>query len=134
MNLIRLLAVAALLAAGPVARADFILSIPDGTARAGAPLRVELLILNDSDTPLRLDLPALLHARLETSGSVATLDLRPERSGALEVAPRQFLRVALQGDVPDTAMRHGATLTLTDLATNRLALADRSGARLPAPR
>ena len=121
MNLIRLLAVAALLAAGPVARADFILSIPDGTARAGAPLRVELLILNDSDTPLRLDLPALLHARLETSGSVATLDLRPERSGVLEVAPRQFLRVALQGDVPDTAM-DGATLTLTDLATNRLAL------------
>jgi phospholipase A1 len=121
MNLIRLLAVAALLAAGPAARADFILSIPDGTARAGAPLRAELVILNDSDSPLRVDLPTLLHARLETSGSVATLDLRPERSGALEVAPRQFLRVALQGDVPDTAAE-GATLTLTDLATNRLAL------------
>ena len=86
-----------------IARADFILSIPDGTARAGAPLRVDLTILNDSDSPLRLELPAPLHARLETRASVATLDLAPERSGALEVAPRQFLRVALQGDVPGQA-------------------------------
>ena len=129
MNLIRLLAVAALLAAAPVARADFILSIPDGTARAGAPLRVELVILNDSDSPLRLDLPALLHARLETSGSVATLDLRPERSGALEVAPRQFLRVALQGDVPDTAAR-GRDADADRLGHESPGVADRSGAPL----
>jgi phospholipase A1/A2 len=121
MNLIRLLAVAALLAAGPVARAEFILSMPDGAARAGAPLRVDLIVLNDSDAPLRLDLPAHLHARLETSTSASTLELALDRSGMIEVAPRQFLRVALQGDVPDAAP-DSATLTLSDLATNRLAL------------
>ena len=121
MNLIRLLAVAALLAAGPVARAEFILSMPDAAAHAGAPLRIDLVILNDSDAPLRFDLPAQLHARLETSTSASTLALAPDRSGTLEVAPRQFLRVALKGDVPDAAP-DTATLTLSDLTTNRLVL------------
>jgi len=119
MNLIRLLAVAALLAAGPVARAEFILAMPDGAAHAGAPLRVDLIVLNDSDAPLRIDLPTQLHARLETSTSAATLALQPDRSGAIEVAPQQFLRVSLQGEVPETAPDN-ATLTLTDFATNRL--------------
>jgi outer membrane phospholipase A len=121
MNLIRLLAVAALLAAGPVARAEFILSMPDGAAHPGVPLHVDLIVLNDSDAPLRLDLPAQLHARLETSTSASTLELAPERSGTLEVAPRQFLRVALKGNVPDAAP-DTATLTLSDVTTNRLAL------------
>jgi outer membrane phospholipase A len=121
MNLIRLLAVAALLAAGPVARAEFILSMPDAAAHPRAPLHVDLIVLNDSDAPLRFDLPAQLHARLETSTATSTLELAPDRSGTLEVAPRQFLRVALQGDVPDAAP-DTATLTLSDLATNRLAL------------
>jgi phospholipase A1 len=121
MNFTPLLAVAALLAASPLARAEFILSMPDGTARAGAPLRVDLTVLNDSDAPLRFELPATVHARLETATAQATLELRPERSGALEVAPRQFLRVRLQGDLP-AAPAETATLTLTDLTTNRLAL------------
>jgi phospholipase A1 len=121
MNFTRLLAVAALLAASPVTRAEFILSMPDGTARAGAPLRVDLTVLNDSDAPLRFELPVTVHARLETATAATTIELRPERTGALEVAPRQFLRVALQGDVP-VAAAETTTLTLTDLATNRLAL------------
>jgi outer membrane phospholipase A len=121
MNFTRLLAVAMLLAAAHAARAEYILSVPDAVARAGAPLRADLTILNDSDSPLRLDLPARLHARLETPDSATTLELEPDRSGAVEVAPRQFLRVALQGKVPERAAAT-ATLTLTDLATNRLAL------------
>ncbi len=116
---IRLLAVATLLAANCAARAEFILSMPDGAAQAGAPLRVDLTILNDSDAPLRLDLPSPLHARLETMQAVATFDLAPDRSGAIEVAPRQFLRVALKGNVP-TGAAETATLTLTGLDTNRL--------------
>ncbi len=121
MIFFRLFAALALLATASIARADFILSMPEGTARAGVPLRVDLIVLNDSDVPLRLDLPATLHARLETAGSAATIDLLPERSGALEVAPRQFLRVPLRGDAPPAAADN-ATLTLSDLATNRLAL------------
>ncbi len=119
MTPIRVLAVTTLLAASCAARAELILSTPDGAAHAGAPLRVDLTILNDSDSPLRLDLPAPLHARLETARSVAILDLAPDRSGAVEVAPRQFLRVALEGDIPDGAA-DTATLSLTGLNTNRL--------------
>ena len=73
---IRLLAVATLLAASCAARADFILSMPDGAAHAGAPLRVDLTILNDSDAPLRLELPAQLRARLETDASRCDLRSR----------------------------------------------------------
>lgn len=121
MNFTRLLAVAVMLAASPVARAEFVLSMPDGIARAGAPLRVDLIVLNDSDAPLRFELPTTLRARMETATAATTLDLRPERTGALEVAPGQFLRVALQGDVP-VASAETATLTLTGLTANRLAL------------
>jgi hypothetical protein len=92
MNLIRLLAVAALLAAGPVARAEFILSMPDAAAHPRAPLRLDLVVLNDSDAPLRLDLPAQLHARLETSTATSTFALASDRSGAIEVAPRFPMR------------------------------------------
>ena len=119
---IRLFAAAlALLAAGHAARAEYILSVPDGAARAGAPLRADLAILNDSDAPLQVELPATLHARLETARSIATFDLAPDRSGTLEIAPRQFLKVALRGDVPDAAAET-ATLTLTGLNTNRVAV------------
>ncbi len=61
---IRLLAVSTLLAVSCAARAELILSMPDDAVHAGAPLRVDLTVLNDSDSPLRLELPAPLHARL----------------------------------------------------------------------
>jgi outer membrane phospholipase A len=121
MNFIRLLAVAALLAAAHAARAEYILSVPDGAAVAGAPLYANLTILNESDTPLHLELPTSLHARLETTRSVAAIDLKPDRSGEFEIAPRQFLKVALRGGVPE-GVNETATLTLTGLSTNRVAV------------
>jgi outer membrane phospholipase A len=121
MTITRLLAVATLLAAAHTAHAEYILSVPDGAAVAGAPLRADLTILNDSDAPLRLELPHPLHAHLETARAVATLDLAPERSGELEVAPHQFLKIALRGDVPE-GLAETATLTLTGLNTNRVAV------------
>jgi outer membrane phospholipase A len=121
MTFIRLLAVATLLAAGHAARAEYILSVPDATAHAGAPLRAQLTILNDSDAPLRVELPAPLHARLETTRAVATLDLAPDRSGTIEIAPREFLQVALSGSVPEGATET-ALLTLTGLKTNPVAV------------
>jgi phospholipase A1/A2 len=116
MIFIRLLAVATLLAAGHAARAEYILSVPDPAA-AGAPLRADLTILNDSDAPLRVELRAPLSARLETARSVAQFDLAPDRSGVLEIPPRQFLKVALRGSVP-AGVAETATLTLTGLETN----------------
>jgi outer membrane phospholipase A len=117
----RLLAVALLLVAGQVARAQYILSVPDGAGRAGAPLRVDLTILNDSDAPLRVDLPAPMQARLEMAKSIANFNLAPDRSGTVEIPPRQFLKVALRGDVPESAA-DTATLTLAGLNTNRVAV------------
>jgi phospholipase A1 len=119
MTLARLFATALLLFVADAARADFILSMPDGAAHAGAPLRVDLTILNDGDAPLRLELPSRLRACLEMTRAVATFDLAPDRNGPIEVAPRQFLRVALKGDVPAGAA-DTAALTLTGLDTNRL--------------
>jgi phospholipase A1/A2 len=121
MIFIRLLAVAMLLAAGRAAHAEYILSVPDTGARAGAPLRADLTILNDSDVPLRVELPAPLHARLETSQAVTNFDFAPDRTGTVEIAPRQFLKVALRGDVPEDA-GDTATLTLTGFDTNRVAV------------
>jgi outer membrane phospholipase A len=121
MTFTRLLAVAILLAAGSAARAEYILSMPDGAARVGAPLRADLTILNDSDAPLSVELPARLHARLEGAQSVATFNLAPDRSGSVEIPARQFLKVALRGDVPDGAAQT-ATLTLAELDTNRVAV------------
>jgi hypothetical protein len=121
MTIFRLLAVATLLAAAHAARADYILSVPDGAAVAGAPLRADLTILNESDTPLHVELPASLHARLETTRAVAALELKPDRSGEFEIAPRQFLKVALRGGVPE-GVNETATLTLTGLSTNRVAV------------
>jgi outer membrane phospholipase A len=121
MTFIRLLAVAMLLAAGHAARAEYILSVPDGSALAGEELRADLTILNDSDAPLSVELPASLHARLETARSVATLELKPDRSGAVEIAPRQFMKVALKGEAP-RGVAETAMLTLTGLNTNRVAV------------
>ncbi|HEV8330840.1 MAG TPA: phospholipase A [Steroidobacteraceae bacterium] len=121
MTSIRLLAVATLLAAGHAAHAEYILSVPEGVARAGAPLRADLTILNDSDAPLRVELPAPLRARLETSKAAMNFELAPDRSGTVEIAARQFLKVALRGDVPEAAAET-ATLTLTGFETNRVAV------------
>jgi len=121
MTITRLLAVATLLAAAHAAHAEYILSVPDGAALAGAPLRADLTILNESDAPLHMELPATLGARLETSKAIATLDLAPDRRGEIEIAPRGFLKVSLRGDVPE-GLAETATLTLTGLPTNRVAV------------
>jgi phospholipase A1 len=121
MTIIRLLAVATLLAAAHAAHAEYILSVPGGAARAGAPLRADLTILNDSDAPMRVELPAALHAQLKMPKAVASFDLAPDRSGTVEIAPRQFLKIALRGDIPGDASET-ATLTLTGFDTNRVAV------------
>ena len=78
--------------------------MPEAAAHVGAPLRANLTILNDSDAPLRVELPAALHARLETrairrDGSTS----RPIAAVRWKFAPRQFLKVALRGTVPEGA-------------------------------
>lgn len=121
MTFIRWLAMAVMSAASITAHAEFILSMPDGVAAPGAPLRLQLTILNSSDRPLKIELPTPLHARLETARSVSTLDFTPARSGAIEIAPRQFLSIPLDGAVPEGAT-DVATLALTGMDANRVTL------------
>jgi phospholipase A1 len=120
MNCFHLCAALAILHVN-VAHAEYILSVPDGAAVAGGPLRADLTVLNESDSPLHLELPASVRARLETRSAVAALDLEPDRSGEFEIAPRQFLKIALRGGVPG-GVAETATLTLTGLSTNRVAV------------
>jgi outer membrane phospholipase A len=121
MTFARLYAAALAALLGHAAHAEFILSVPEGAARAGEPLRADLTILNDSDAPMRVELPAPLQARLQTANAAVNFDLVPDRSGTVEIAPRQFLKIALRGDVPEAAAQT-ATLTLTGFDTNRVAV------------
>jgi hypothetical protein len=101
MTIFRLLAVATLLAAAHAARADYILSVPDGAAVAGAPLYADLTILNESDTPPHVELRhRCTHASRPRAPSLHSIS-SPDRSGEFEIAPRRIpLKVALRGSVP----------------------------------
>jgi outer membrane phospholipase A len=118
MTLLRFLTLVFTLLATHAASAGYVLTVP-AAARIGAPLRADLTILNDSDAPMRVELPATLQARLDTSRGAVDFDLAPDRSGTIEIAPRQFLQVALRGTVPETAVET-ATLTLNGFDTNRV--------------
>ena len=97
------------------------------SARAGAPLRRSISrSLNDSAEPLAIELPAPLHVRLETASSRRDARRsRPSAAARIEIAPRQFVRVALHGTLP--AQRAGlATLTPTGLDDESGRVADRA--------
>jgi len=103
------------------AAADVILSSASVRAESGASLQLILTITNDQAEPLSIDIPAPLHVRFETAKGVATLDLTPDLSGPLVIAPREFRKIQLDGSVPAGA-EGVATLATTGLASNLLAL------------
>lgn len=116
-----IIALLAWICACALARADVILSAPQIEVEPGAPLVLDLTILNDIGEPMSLELPATLHAQLETSSSVATLEFMPERSGTIELAPGAFLRTRLSANLPADA-QGALTLTLTGLQANTIVL------------
>ena len=120
MNTATLLAACALLAA-PLAHGEMIVSAGQSNVSAGAPLRLNLTILNDGAEPLEVELPEPVHVRLETASAVTTLEFRPERSGLLVVPPREFASVALEGEMP-REVEGVVKLTPTGFETNELAL------------
>lgn len=106
-----------LLAHTGAAGADMVISLPKVNAAPGALLELDLTITNDKDEPLVVELPSPLRVRYESASAVSMLEFTPERSGRLEVAPRQFTRVRLRGMLP--ARAHGtATLVPTGFDTN----------------
>jgi phospholipase A1/A2 len=120
MNIATLLATGVLLVA-PLAHAGILVSAPQSNISAGAPLHLDLTILNDGTEPLEIDLPAPVHVRSETTTAVSTLEFRPARSGRIVVPPREFVSVALEGQIPPEA-EGVVKLAPTGLETNELAL------------
>jgi phospholipase A1/A2 len=111
-----------LMACAPLsANADWILSTPTPQVTAGAPLTLDLTITNPSTAPLVAELPSSLSMRFETEHEVASLSLKPDRNGALEIAPGGFAQIKLRGTVPTQAQGQ-ATLTARSLQTNQVAL------------
>ncbi|MET0532897.1 MAG: phospholipase A, partial [Steroidobacter sp.] len=120
MNIRRLLlALVALTSAG--AHADIILSTPSAQVVSGLPFHVDLTITNSEAEPLTVDLPSPLHVRFETPQALSIIELTPERSGPITVAPGGFARVRLEGAMPEKA-EGLATLVPTGLAANSVAL------------
>jgi outer membrane phospholipase A len=120
MNIATLLAASALLAA-PFAHAEMLVSAARPDITAGAPLRLDLTILNSGEEPLVVDVPAPVHVRLETATAVSTLEFQPGRSGQIVVPPREFVSIALDGAIPQQA-EGTVKLTPTGLEANELAL------------
>jgi outer membrane phospholipase A len=103
------------------ASAAIILSSPAARAEIGAPLQLLLTITNEQPEPLSIDIPSPLHVRFETAKGIATLDLTPDASGPLVIAPREFLSIKLKGVVP-TGAEGVATIATTGLDSNLVAL------------
>jgi phospholipase A1/A2 len=120
MNIRRLL-LALVSLASLSARADIILSTPAAQVVSGSSFQLELTITNSEPEPLTVVLPTPLHVRFETPSAISIIELTPERSGALTVAPGGFTRVKLHGSLPARA-EGVATLVPTGLTSNSVAL------------
>ncbi|MFL6578663.1 MAG: phospholipase A [Povalibacter sp.] len=108
-----------LLASG--ARADMVLSSGSTHVSSGSGLQLSLTITNESAEALSVDLPDQIHVRLETAAAVSTLEFVPERTGELIVAPREFAKVQLHGELP-TGLDGTVTLQPTGFASNAVVL------------
>src|SRR5687768_8749694 len=120
MNIPKLL-LALLSLASLSAHADIILSTPAAQVVSGSGFQLDLTITNSASEPLTVDLPSPLHVRFETPAAISIIEITPERSGAITVAPGGFTRVKLQGSLPSGA-EGVATLVPTGLASNSVAL------------
>lgn len=86
-------------------RAEVLLVPAQLDASAGGPIRIDLLVTNETALPTTFEVPEALHVRLTHAG--AALDLVLERDpasveGTLELAPQQMRRIAYHGTLPAT--------------------------------
>src|SRR5690606_17596115 len=93
-------ALAATLCVPGTARSEITLTAPSPQVNAGAALNLQLILTNEADQPLVVTLPEVMRLRMETRSALTLLEVRPERSGAIEVAPGGFARINLLGQVP----------------------------------
>jgi phospholipase A1/A2 len=101
------------------ARTEIVVSMPQGEVSAGRALKLDLTILNTDEQVLVVDVPSPVHVRFETAEAVTTLEFVPKRSGVVEVAPREFVKIPMSSTVP--AMAQGvAKMSLSGLQANSL--------------
>lgn len=113
---LQVLLVVVLMQAG-IANAALVVSSTTARAAPGALLHLDLTITNDESEPLVVDLPTPMRVRFENETAVSTLDFIPARSGRIEVAPREFVRIRLSGTLPAQA-QGTVTLIPSGLETN----------------
>lgn len=118
---IRQLLLALIVSTSAQAHADIILSTPSAQVVSGMPLQLDLTITNGGAEPVVVELPSPIHVRFETPGTLSVIELTPERSGRIEVAPGGFTRVKLEGSVP-AQIEGVATLVPTGVQSNSVAL------------
>ncbi|MCW5621375.1 MAG: phospholipase A [Burkholderiales bacterium] len=102
--------------ASPAALGGEVLLPPADTAAAGASVRVELLITNDTTEPLRYPIADALRTRLIANDQAFQIDLEREPdapAGQLELAPQSFRRIGYRLQLPYDA-RGAVTLRTLD--------------------
>ncbi len=99
------------------APAAITLAVAEPQVQPGAALTLELLIANESDAASVTELPSPLHVRLETATAVSIVPFQPDRSGVITLAPREFVKIILTGQIPLDA-EGVVKLAPTGLTTN----------------
>jgi outer membrane phospholipase A len=97
--------------------ADAVLSTATPKIARGAPLQLELTLLNPTDEPEVLDVPEELRLRVETQKSLAMLVAHSSHSGEITVEPHGFVRLQVQASLPD-AVVGDITVVATGFDTN----------------
>jgi outer membrane phospholipase A len=110
-----------LLVASPVCVAEILMSIANPRVAPGASIELKMTIVNDTPTPLTIDVPSPLHLRLETKTAVTILDFTPSRMGRITVEPGSFTALELRGAIPSGAEGF-AVVAATGFETKALAL------------
>ena len=99
------------------AHADMVLATDQTRVSAGAGVQLLLTITNETTEPMEVELPSEIHVRLETPGTVSTLEFIPETIGTITVDPREFSRIRLSGVLPK-AIEGPVTLRTTGFSAN----------------
>ncbi len=99
------------------AHADMVLTTDQTHVSAGAGVQLLLTITNETTESMEVELPSEIHVRLETPGTVSTLEFIPETIGTITVDPREFSRIRLSGVLPK-AVEGPVTLRTTGFSAN----------------
>jgi len=100
---LRVFAIALALLVSTAASGAELLLPPDEAVAAGAGTRIELLVTNDGDEPMRYAVREALRVRLIANDQAFQIDLQREAGapeGEIELAPQNFRRIGYRAPLP----------------------------------